>query len=156
VTGLRISSRMAVKAAAVETGHVSANRFQALIQTHVEPVVVRAGFAEGQWAVERGAPEDPTCSVIFCAGGSDYVGRYPHLTDDGSQWAEACCVDIMIEGSIRDGVTRLDVEFETLGRLLARTGRRSAVERLPRLLRLRDPERDFEDLAAVLSDLYAV
>jgi hypothetical protein len=119
-------------------------------------VVVRAGFAEGQWAVERGDPEDPTCSVIFCAGGSDYVGRYPHLTDDGSQWAEACCVDIMIEGSIRDGVTRLDVEFETLGRLLARTGRRSDVERLPRLLRLRDPERDLEDLAAVLSDLYAV
>jgi hypothetical protein len=62
----------------------------------------------------------------------------------------------MIEGSIRDGVTRLDVEFETLGQLLARTGRRSDVERLPRLQRLRDPERDFEDLAAVLSDLYAV
>jgi hypothetical protein len=70
VIGLRSSSRMAVKAAVVETGHVSASRFQALIQTYVEPVVVRAGFAAGQWAEERGAPEDPTCSVIFCAGGA--------------------------------------------------------------------------------------
>jgi hypothetical protein len=55
-----------------------------------------------------------------------------------------------------DGVTRLDVEFESLGQLLDRTGRRSDVERVPRLLGLRDPERDVEDLAEVLSDLYAV
>ena len=135
---------------------MSASRFQALIQTYVEPVMVRAGFAKGQWAEERGALEDPTCSVIFCAAGSDYASRYPHLTDDGPHWADAHCVDITIEGSIREGVSRLEVEFETLGQLLDRTGRRSDAERLPRLLRLRDPERDFEDLAEVLSDLYTV
>jgi hypothetical protein len=151
-----VRCRMAVKAAAVETGRVSASRFEALIQTYIEPVLVQAGFAKGQWAEERGVTEDPSCSVIFCAGGSDYVGRYPHLTDNGSHWADAYCVDITIDGSIHDGVTRVDVEFESLGQLLDRTGRRSEVERLPRLLRLRDPERDVEDLAEVLADLYAV
>jgi hypothetical protein len=45
---------MAVKAAAVETGRVSASRFQALIQTYIEPVLVHAGFAKGQWAEARG------------------------------------------------------------------------------------------------------
>lgn len=143
-------------ATAVETGHVSTSRFRALIQTRVEPVLVRAGFAKGQWAEEREGPDDPTCSVIFCAGATDYVSRYPHLTDDGSHWADAYCVDITIAGSIRDGVTRLEVEFETLGQLLDRIGRRTDVERLPRLLGLRDPDRDFEDLADILSHLYAV
>ena len=147
---------MAVTAAAVDTGSVSASRFQALIQTYIEPVLVQAGFATGQWAERRSVGEDPSCSVTFCAGGSDYVGRYPHLSENGSDWADAYCVDITIEGSIHEGVTRVDVEVEPLGQLLDRTGRRSDVERLPGLLGLRDPERDFEDLAEVLSDLYTV
>jgi hypothetical protein len=147
---------IAVTSVGGETRGVPATRFQALIQTHVEPVLVQAGFARGQWAKERGATDDPFYSVIFCASTSGYVGRYPSLTDNGPHWADAYCIDITIEGSIGDGVTRLDVEYEPLEQLLDRTGRRSDAERLPRLLRLRDPEHDIGELAELLSDVYLV
>ncbi len=147
---------MPARAATVDTGCVSASWFRVLAQTCIEPVLVRAGFAKGQWAEERGATDDPSCAVTFCAGQTDYVDRYPRLADDAWHSDHTYCVDIIVEGSIRRGITRLDVESESLGQLLERTGRHSDVERLPRLLRLRNPERDFEDLAEVLSDLYAV
>lgn len=76
---------MAVRSVGGETRGVPATRFQALIQAHVEPVLVQAGFARGQWAKERGATDDPFYSVIFCASTSGYVGRYPSLTDIHSE-----------------------------------------------------------------------
>jgi hypothetical protein len=68
---------MVVGARAVETGHMSASRLHALIRSYVEPVLVRAGFAEGQWADERGGLADPACSVIFCASAIDTSAATP-------------------------------------------------------------------------------
>ena len=137
-------------------GGVPAGSFRALVESHIEPVVVRAGFAEGQWAVERGPKDDPVCSVIFCAGSDDYVRRHPHLTDDGPHWGDAHCIDITIAGSMRVGITRFEVEFVPLGDLLAKAGLRSESERLPALLALQHPDQDLLQIGGMVSRLYSV
>jgi hypothetical protein len=137
-------------------GGMPAGQFRALVEAHIEPVVVLAGFAEGQWAQERGPKDDPVCSVIFCAAANDYVRRYPRLSDDRPHWGDVPCIDITIEGSMRDGVTRLDVEFVPLGDLLAKAGLHSDSERLPALLALRYPDQDFLQVGGIFSELYRV
>lgn len=89
--------------------------FRSLIETHVEAVLVHAGFAAGQWSVDN-------AGVIFYAAAHDYIRRHPDLVDDGHQWGDAYCIDITIEGPVDGGITRFDVEFEPLADLLARTG----------------------------------
>ena len=131
---------------------VPAGSFRALVESHIEPVVVRAGFAQGQWAVERGPKDDPFCSVIFCAAADDYVRRYPHLSDDDA-WGDVPCIDITINGSLRDGVTGLDVEFVPLGDVLAVAGLHSESERLPALLTLRHPDQDLLQIGGMVSKL---
>ena len=131
---------------------MSAQHLRSLVERHIEPILVRAGFAAGQWAhgVAGGG-----ISVIFCAAGDDYVHRHPDLVEVGDQWVDVHCVDITIEGSLDHGIDRFDVEFESLADLLARTGHDDDAAVLPSLLRLDDPDRDLQRVADLLSGLYA-
>ncbi len=123
--------------------------FRTLIESYLQPVLMRAGFAAGQWGERaRGA------GVIFCAAGDDYVRRHAQLVDNGSQWDDVYCVDITIEGSIDRGIDRFDVEFEPLVDLLARTGQGDDAAALPSLFQLNRPDRDLRRVAQMLSRLY--
>lgn len=121
--------------------------FRTLTERYLEPVLVRAGFAKGQWG-------DDGVGVIFCAAGDDYVHRHPGLTANGEQWDDVYCVDVMIEGTVAGGIRRFDVEFEPLDDLLARTGHGREVPRLSSLFRLERPDDDLACLARILTRLY--
>jgi hypothetical protein len=122
---------------------------RALVESYLEPVLLRAGFAAGQWGDSpRGA------GVIFCAAGDVYVRRHPQLVDDGSHWDDVYCVDLTIEGSVDRGIATFDVEFEPLVDLLARTGHGDDAAALPSLFQLSHPDRDLRCVADVLARLY--
>jgi hypothetical protein len=128
---------------------VPPSAFRALVETHLEPVLVRAGFATGQWTVDD-------AGVTFCAAAHDYIRRHPSLVDDSQQWDDAHCIDITIDGSVDGGITAFNVEFEPLADLLTRAGRGHGHDSaaLASISRLDQPEDDLRRLAEILSGLY--
>jgi hypothetical protein len=113
----------------------------------VEPVLVRAGFAAGQWTIDD-------AGVIFCAAAGEYIRRHPDLVDGSPHWGDAHCIDITIEGTVDGGITRFDVEFEPLADLLTRTGRGPDTAALPSLFRLDRPDEDLQRLGETVARLY--
>ena len=139
---------MAEPVAPTHHGDVAPFTFRSLVEQHLQPVLEQAGFAEGQWTVDES-------SVLFCADGAQYTRRYEHLADDHLGGQASGCVDIVIDGSLSNGITDFTVEFEPLGSLLARTGNAHAASTLDRLMMLDDPHRDALRIAAILTSLYA-
>ena len=127
---------------------MSSPTFRSLVERHLEPVLLQAGFTGGQWDVDGS-------SALFCADGADYVRRYGHLVDERSAQLAEGCVDMVIEGSLPGGITDITVEFEPLGDLLERTRHARAARLLARHTALDDPDRDARAIAAILSALYA-
>jgi hypothetical protein len=138
---------VAWRAGIEEARRVPSSPLRALIETHVEPVLVRAGFAAGQWTVDD-------ASVTFCAAADDYRSRHARLVDDRYPWNDAWCVDIIIDGSLDAGITRFEVEFEPLADVLTRAGQGPDVAVLRSLVRLDQPEDDLQRLGEILSRLY--
>ena len=118
-----------------------------VVTAHVEPVLVEAGFTPGQWG-------GSFTSATFCAGEDEYRRRHPALAAgdvDGSH-----CIDVVVEGEPRGGITRLEVECEPLDRLLRRAGHDADADALPDRLRLADADEDAKAIAAMFARLYGV
>jgi len=90
-----------------------ASEFFTLVKKHLEPTLVRFGFAEAQ----GGAGED-SAQVIFCSSAENFFERFQHSDLAGDQPDTGGCMDILVDAVLTDrwhatGVRLNGVQYST-------------------------------------------
>jgi hypothetical protein len=116
----------------------------------LDDLLIPLGFQSGQGGSgERGDRDQ----VIFCAPPETLDEHFPRLDLVRDQVPDGGCVDLVIEGSLADGISRVDFESFDLSELLRGLGRNSeaeSVEGWPRGTVREDLERVRAAMAALM------
>jgi hypothetical protein len=93
-----------------------------LVSEALDPVLVPAGFAAGQYGDEGVEPRAGR-QVIFCAAHDKLSDRYPRLPQANAQEREVgACIDLVIEVDRDDRISFVDLEGPSLEETLRDVG----------------------------------
>jgi hypothetical protein len=89
-----------------------------LVRRSLDPVLVPAGFQEGQ----GGDDGEGSAQVIFCTGYDEFNRRYSGLPQANQQEESAICVDLVVDVRCDGTLDRLDLEGISVAETLLQAG----------------------------------